>query len=138
MSAAQSEIRNPKAETLQPSGLDPLRTTWQLLTNVKFALVLVGLALSAGLIGVVLPQVPGPMRGNPPARSAWLELREQTYGPLTGTMDNLGLFDVFHSAWFNGLWVAIIVSVTVCSVSRFLPTWRSVQRPGRFVADSYF
>ena len=136
--ASESNVQSPSSGVLQPSGLDPLRTIWQLLTNVKFALVLVGLALSAGLIGVVIPQVPGPMRGNPAARSAWLELREQTYGPLTGVMDGAGLFDVFHSAWFNGLWVAIIVSVTVCSVSRFLPTWRSIQRPAHFVADGYF
>src|SRR6185436_1597345 len=82
--ASESNVQGPRSGVLQPSGLDPLRTIWQLLTNVKFALVLVGLALSAGLIGVVIPQVPGPMRGNPAARSAWLELREQTYGPLTG------------------------------------------------------
>ncbi len=78
------------------------------------------------------------MRANPAARSAWLELRRETYGPLTGPIDALGLFDVFHSAWFNGLWVLIIVAVTVCTVSRFRPTWRAVQHPQRTVADSYF
>lgn len=135
--ASQSQVQNPKSK-IEPSGLDPLRTLWDLLTNVKFALFLVGLALAAGLIGVVIPQVPGPMRGNPAARSAWMGLREQTYGPFTGTMDNLGLFDVFHTAWFNGLWVLIIVAVTVCTVSRFRPTWRAVQRPQLTVADAYF
>lgn len=134
---AASRAREPNAR-IEPGGLDPLRWAWQLLTNVKFALVLVGLALVAGMTGVVLPQVPGPMRANPAARSAWLELRRETYGPLTGPMDALDLFDVFHSAWFNGLWVLIIVAVTVCTVSRFRPTWRAVQRPHRIVADAYF
>lgn len=134
---AASRAREPNAR-IEPGGLDPLRWAWQLLTNVKFALFLVGLALVAGMIGVVLPQVPGPMRANPAARSAWLELRRETYGPLTGPMDALDLFDVFHSAWFNGLWVLIIVAVTVCTVSRFRPTWRAVQRPHRIVADAYF
>lgn len=134
---AASRANEPRAR-IEPGGLDPLRWAWQLLTNVKFALFLVGLALAAGIIGVVLPQVPGPMRANPAARSAWLELRRETYGPLTGTIDALGLFDVFHSAWFNGLWVLIIVAVTVCTVSRFRPTWRAVQHPQRTVADSYF
>ena len=135
---AQSKIQNPQSKIVQPGGLDPLRTLWDLLTNVKFALFLVGLALVAGLVGTVLPQVPGPMRANAPARSAWLELRRESYGPFTGTMDTLGLFDVFHSAWFNGLWVLIIIAVTVCTVSRFRPTWRSVQRPQMRVADAYF
>lgn len=137
MTAAPSGIEARKTE-LQPGGLDPLKTAWQLLTNVKFALLLVGVALGAGMVGVVLPQVPGPMRGNPAARSAWLEIRRETYGPLTDTMDALGLFDVFHSVWFNGLWMLIIVAVTVCTVSRFRPTWRSVQRPQVRVADGYF
>ena len=134
----QSKIQNPKSKMVRPSGLDPLRTLWELFTNVKFALVLVGSSLVAGLVGTVLPQVPGPMRGNAAARSAWLELRRESYGPFTGTMDQLELFDVFHSAWFNALWVVIIVSVTVCTVSRFRPTWRSVQRPQLQVADGYF
>ncbi len=137
MTAAPSEIGARDAE-LRPSGLDPFRTIWNLLTNVKFALLLVGTALAAGMIGVVIPQVPGPMRSNATARSAWLELRRDSYGPLTNPMDQLGLFDVFHSTWFNGLWVLIIVSVTVCTVSRFRPTWRSVQRPPISVGDSYF
>ncbi len=134
----KSEIRNPKSEMAPPSGLDPLRTIWNLLTNVKFALFLVGLALVAGLVGTVLPQVPGPMRGNPAARSAWMGLREKTYGSFTEPMDRLQLFDVFHSTWFNGLWAVIIVAVTVCTVSRFRPTWRSVQRPALTVSDAYF
>ena len=137
MTAAQSEMKRD-SRAIEPGGLDPLRTIWNLLTNVKFALFLVGTALMAGLVGVVIPQVPGPMRGNPTARSAWLELRRDTYGPFTDTMDSAGLFDIFHSAWFNGLWVLIIVAVTVCTVSRFRPTWRSVQRPQVRVGDGYF
>lgn len=128
----------PASPTIQPGGLDPLRWAWNLLTNVKFALVLVGTAAAAGFVGVVLPQVPGPMRSNAAARSAWLELRRDDFGRLTDPMDRLGLFDVFHSSWFNGLWVMIIVAVTVCTVSRFLPTWRSVHHPTKVVGDGYF
>jgi len=128
----------PVARPLRPGGFDPLRWAWQLLTNVKFALVLVGTAALLGLLGVVIPQVPGPMRGNAAAKSAWLELRRNDFGPFTGLMDRAGLFDVFHTTWFNGLWLLIIVAVTVCTVSRFQPTWRSVQRPTKRVGDAYF
>ncbi len=131
------EIR-PVARPVRSSNFDLLRWIWQLLTNVKFALLLVGTAAFAGLLGVVLPQVPGPMRNNAAAKSAWLELQRQDYGVFTNLMDSAGLFDVFHSVWFNGLWVLIIVAVTVCTVSRFRPTYRSVQRPTKIVADGYF
>ena len=123
---------------LKPGGIDPLRWLWQLLTNVKFALLLVSTAAFAGLIGVVVPQMPGPMRANPAARQAWLELRRNDYGAFTNMLERLGFFDVFHSAWFNGLWVLIIVAVTVCTVSRFRPTLRGVRHAPRTVGEAYF
>jgi len=109
-----------------------------LLTNVKFALFLVGLALVAGIVGTILPQVPAPMRDNFAARSAWIELQREDYGAFTDPMDRLQLFDIFHSAWFNGLWIVIIVAVTVCTVSRFRPTDRAARHPQKAVPDSYF
>jgi cytochrome c biogenesis protein len=109
-----------------------LRTAWQLLTNVKFALFR-WVAL-VGLIGTVIPWS-WPMRTRRPLRL--IELARHLR-PVHGPMDSLQLFDIFHSAWFNGLWVLIIVAVTVCTVSRFRPTWRSVQRPQLQVADGYF
>ncbi|MGE5596066.1 MAG: cytochrome c biogenesis protein ResB [Hyphomicrobiales bacterium] len=126
------------APTLQPGGFDPLRWAWKLLCNVKFALFLVGLAGFAGLMGVVLPQVPAPMRANPAARSAWIELRREDFGPLTGPMDRLELFDVFHAGWFYALWFLIIIAVTVCTVSRIRPTIRGVRHPHKTVSDRYF
>ena len=117
---------------------DPLRATWRLLTNVKFAVALVTMAVLASLLGVVLPQLPVEMRGNPPARSAWLELQREDFGWLTGVLDGLDLFDVFHSPWFLALWFVIVAAVTVCTISRFPPTWRSVQRPQLRVNERYF
>ncbi|MBI5949297.1 MAG: cytochrome c biogenesis protein ResB [Chloroflexi bacterium] len=128
----------PVAKASPGPGLDPFRAAWNLLTNVKFALLLVGTATAAGLVGVVIPQVPAPMRSNPAAKAAWLELQRHDYGSLTTSMDRLGLFDVFHTAWFNGLWIVIVAAVTVCTVSRFMPTARSVHRPPRTVGDGYF
>jgi cytochrome c biogenesis protein len=116
----------------------PFRWLWDLLTNVKFALVLVGTALGASFLGVLIPQMPGPMRANPAARSAWLELQREDFGALTTPMDRLALFEIFHSNWFIGLWVVIIAAVTVCTISRFRPTARSVHRPPRVVPDRYF
>jgi cytochrome c biogenesis protein len=120
------------------AGLNPFRLAWQLLTNVKFALLLVGLALLLSMVGVLIPQLPEEMRGNTAAESAWVELQRDTFGVFTDPMYRLDLFTVFRSWWFNGLWLLIIVAVTVCTVSRFRPTARSVRRPQREVPDSYF
>ncbi len=115
-----------------------LRIVWALLTNVKFALLLVGTATAASMIGVVVPQVPLEMRDNPAARSAWLELREEDYGVFADLMERFDLFDIFHSLWFVSLWAVIIVAVTVCAVSRLRPTWRNVEHPPLRVGDGYF
>lgn len=124
---------------IKPSGrLDPFHWVWALLCNVKFALGLVGLAGLAALVGIIVPQVPAPMRGNPAARQAWMKMRREDFGELTGIMDRFDLFDVFHAPWFYGLWVVIILAVTVCTVSRLRPTARSVHRPPRTVPDRYF
>lgn len=117
---------------------DPFHWVWALLCNVKFALLLVGLAGVAALVGVIVPQVPAPMRRNPAARQAWIEMRREDFGAFTGIMDGYDLFDVFHAPWFYGLWVLIILAVTVCTVSRFQPTARAVRRPPRAVPERYF
>ena len=133
--ATAGSIEQPAA---RDRGLDPFRSTWRLLTNVKFALVLVATAALVGMIGVVIPQLPAEMKGNPAAQSAWFALREQDFGGFTRPMDRLGLFDVYHQWWFYALWGVIITSVTVCTVSRIRPTVRSIHRPQRNVPNSYF
>jgi cytochrome c biogenesis protein len=120
------------------SRFDPFRRAWKLLTNVKFALLLVGVAALLSLVGVLIPQMPAEMQGSPAAQAAWLEGQRQDFGPFTRPMDRLELFNVFRSWWFNGLWMVIIAAVTVCTVSRIRPTARSVHRPQKVVADTYF
>jgi len=126
------------ARRLSGSSFDPFRLVWTLLCNVKFALLLVGIAGLACLLGVLLPQVPIPMRANPAARSAWLELQRQQFGPFTDIMNRWYLFDIFQAPWFYALWALIIVAVTVCTVSRFRPTARAVHHPQTIVPDRYF
>ena len=127
----------PATKAAAPA-FDPFRAVWRLFTNVKFAVALVALAVLASLLGIALPQLPAEMRGNPPARSAWLESQREDFGWLTGALDGLDLFEVFHSPWFLALWCVIVAAVTVCTVSRFPPTWRSVRRPPLRVGARYF
>ena len=118
--------------------LDPLRALWRLLTNVKFAMLLVATAAAVGMLGVLIPQLPAEMRGNPAAQSAWFALQRDDYGSFAEPMRRWGLFDIYRQWWFFALWGVIIASVTVCTVSRIRPTLRSIHRPQRQVPDSYF
>jgi cytochrome c biogenesis protein len=126
------------AATRPSRSFDPFLWLWRLLTSVRFALALIGFLALAGLLAVVLPQVPAPMEGNDVAISVWLDVREDTYGPFTQPMYRAGLFDVFSAWWFiASLWL-LVASVTVCTVNRFPSTWRNIRAPQQRVPESFF
>jgi cytochrome c biogenesis protein ResB len=117
---------------------NPLRAVWWLFTNLRFATILLVILCVVSLVGVLLPQIPSAMRGNPGLEAAWLEAKEDDFGFLTQPMDRLGLFDIFHAGWF-----AVLLGVTVAStgayvVSRVPGVWASITRPRKRVPDSYF
>lgn len=109
-----------------------------MLTSVRFALWLIGFLALSGLIGTLLPQIPVPMRGNAAAEQAWLALQEERFGIFTGLFYRLGLFNVFGAPWFIAGLALLVVTVTVCVVNRFPPTWRTVTRPPERVPDAFF
>jgi cytochrome c biogenesis protein len=111
---------------------------WRLLTSVRFAVFYIATLASFALLGVLIPQVPEPMRGNDAAIAAWLEAERGTFGPFTDTMQRLGLFQVFHAKWFLFALGFLVVNVTTCTFNRWSPTFRNVFRPPRRVPDSFF
>ena len=131
--ATQTAVR-PSA---QPA-FDPLRWLFRLLTSVRFALILIGFLALSALIGVLLPQVPSQMRGNAVAEAAWVDFQEGKFGFLTQPMFRLGLFTVFRSTWFVIGLATLVVSICVCTMNRFWPTWRNVTKPQARVPDDYF
>ena len=118
--------------------LDPFRATWRLFTNVRWAIGIIAFLALASLVGVVVPQVPAAVRGDAAAEGRWLDVQEGRFGFLTGGMNSLGLFDVFHAGWFIYALGLLVVSVAVCTASRLPPIWRSVNRPAKRVNDAYF
>jgi cytochrome c biogenesis protein ResB len=118
--------------------LDPFRATWRLFTNVRWAIGIIAVLALASLLGVVVPQVPGAVRGDVVAEGQWLAVQEDRFGFLTDPMNRVGLFDVFHARWFVYALGLLVVSVAVCTVSRFPSIWRSVTRPSKRVSDAYF
>lgn len=118
--------------------LDPFRATWRLFTSVRWAIGIIAFLAAAGLVGVLIPQVPLNVRGDPAAEAGWLAVQEGRFGFLTDAMDRLGLFDVFHAPWFVYALGLLVASVSVCTASRLPSIWRAVSRPRKRVNDSYF
>src|SRR3990170_3664560 len=118
--------------------LDPIRATWRLFTNVRWAIGIIAFLALASLVGVVVPQVPAAVRGDAVAEGRWLDVQEGRFGFLTGGMNSLGLFDVFHASWFIYALGLLVVSIAVCTASRLPPIWRAANRPPKRVSDAYF
>jgi cytochrome c biogenesis protein len=122
---------------LRWSDYDPLRLLWRGLVSVRFALGLIGFLALASFAGVVIPQLPIEMRGNPAAEASWLEFQRGRFGFLTDPMDALGFFQVFRSLWFVSGLALLVASVCVCTANRLPPIWRNVFRPQTRVPDEY-
>jgi cytochrome c biogenesis protein ResB len=118
--------------------LDPLRAVWRLFTSVRWALILLAFLALAGLLGVLLPQIPSTVRGDGAAVADWLDTQRGKFGVFTDPFYRLGFFDVFHARWFAAGLSLLVVSVTVCTANRFFPIWRTIRRPQRRVPETYF
>ena len=118
--------------------VDPFRAAFRLLTSVRFAMLNILAVAALAWVGVVLPQIPGYIRGSASMRAGWIAERRDELWPLTGPLDRAGAFDVFHSALFYGVFAVLLASVAVCSVSRIRPIWRSIRRPQVQVSERFF
>jgi cytochrome c biogenesis protein len=128
--------RKPAPRSWAP--FDPFRTIFKLLTSVRVALLLLAMVAIAALIGVIFPQAPDEIRAVPAAMDQYVQFQHGRYGVFTTPMRDLGFFNVFHTFWFNGLVLVLLLAVAVCTANRIPPIVRNVRRPIRRVNDRYF
>lgn len=117
--------------------INPLRAVWWLVTNVRFAIVLLVLLAMVSLLGVVIPQMPDNVRGDAAAESTWLDSQDGRFGFMVSPMNDAGIFDVFHQRWFGLMLAVTVVSTGAYVVSRFPGIWTSIRRPRKRVPDRY-
>ncbi len=108
------------------------RAIYGLLTSVRFAVVqIVALAL-AGIVGIVVPQLPGVAFRSPADLAEQMDILrarvEPSLGPgLTDLLATLGFFRVFSAWWFTALLALLAVSIVVCTLDRTPRLWRSAR-----------
>ncbi|MEL7561919.1 cytochrome c biogenesis protein ResB [Dehalogenimonas sp. 4OHTPN] len=97
-----------------------LNAVLRFFSSVRVALWIILLLAIVSLSGTLLRQMPPVVAADPELVQLWLEqVARPAYGGLTGVLDFLGLFDVFHSPVFLVLGSLLIVSITVCSLKRW-------------------
>jgi cytochrome c biogenesis protein len=94
---------------------DPLNSVWKFFVSVRLTIVLLLSLAITSIIGTIIPQ------NESPAEYA------QAFGEFGYRFfDLLGIFDMYHSWWFQALLLMLTVNVVVCSVDRLSTMWRVI------------
>jgi cytochrome c biogenesis protein len=93
-----------------------LRQAWREFRSMRTALVLLFALAAASIFGSLFPQRP-----ISPQRVEQYLLDHPAAGPV---LDRLGMFDVFGSAWYTAVYVALLAALVAC----LLPRTRSLVR----------
>jgi cytochrome c biogenesis protein len=115
-----------------------LKRLWTLLTRMRVAVwLLVALGIVC-LLGSLFPQMPPGARADPVLRSAWLMRAADKLGARAALYRALGLFDVFHSAWFYVPLGLVALSTLVCTLNRIGARWQAFARPRTQISERLF
>ena len=124
------DVRPPAA----PSGRSPprpglgdtLRQAWREYRSMRTALVLLVVLAAASILGSLFPQ-----EGLSPQR---VDQYFADHPALAPVLERLGLFDVFGSAWYMAIYLALLGALVACLVPRtraLVRVLRSRPAPGR-------
>jgi cytochrome c biogenesis protein len=122
---------------------------WRTLTSIPFAVAQIIVLAVAGLIGIMLRQIPSFALRDPTAYAQEVADLHVRYDPLTilglnigpamtDLFERLGFFRVFSAPWFTFLMTLLIVSIVVCTLDRTPRLWRAARHVRVAQPEPYF
>ena len=88
---------------------------WKFFCSVKLTIVLLLSLAATSIIGTLIPQNQNP------------QAYVNAFGPFKYQLFNtLGIFDMYHSWWFQGLLLLLTVNIVCCSVDRLKSSWKLI------------
>ena len=105
---------------------------------MRFAVLQISVLAVAGVFGTILKQMPSFALHDPVAYAEQMADIHTTYDPtsvlgvnvgpgMVDIFERLGLFRVFSAPWFVFLLTLLVVSITVCTLSRTPAIWRTAR-----------
>lgn len=112
---------------------DLLEKTWDFFASVPVAVVLIFVIAAASVAGSLIPQEGMYGDWRPPQ-----DFYPWKYGPVWGNfLFKTGMTRMYTSWWFMTMLFMLGASLVVCSLERFIPLWRAVQRPNPTPPESF-
>jgi cytochrome c biogenesis protein len=92
-----------------------LNKVWKFFASIKLTLVLLISLAATSVVGTLIPQNEDP--------TAYVQAFGQFLFQLFSV---LGLFDMYHSWWFQTLILLLTANIVVCSIDRLSATWKII------------
>ncbi len=116
-----------------------LRRAWLFLISMRTGLWIILVLGILTLVGTLLMQVDPEIRADQQAYQQWLAgAPTQRYGGWTTVLSSLGLFHVFSTWYFQGLFALLSLSILACSINRAPRLWRVATRPRTSMSEAFF
>ena len=88
--------------------------------SVKLSVVLILVLSGLGLIGIIFPQIPSSLSDYSDGYTWWINnIAYEQFGIYANAIGFLGFFDIFHSIWFFGTVLLLMLNILFCSISRY-------------------
>lgn len=115
-----------------------MKTLIRILRSIRLAIGLILVLAIVSLIGIFIPQIPPELSASPEGYAWWIEnVAYGELGELVYMLGPLGLFRIFHSFWFIGASVLLMLNILVCSICR-VGTLRTGSRKAVVNSDADF
>lgn len=104
----------------------PIDRAWELLISLKLAITVLILLATASIFGTIIEQ------------NQSIEKYSQVYEDwLVKILNSTGMFDMYHSLWFNGLLVLFTVNLTCCTIDRLPRVLKIVRNPKKIFDEQF-
>lgn len=120
MSVAEETITNRVSEKPQPKTAPLLNRVLDFLSSVRFGVVLLCVLVLMSLVGMLIIQQN--VNGFDAYYASLTPAEKMVYG-------SLGLFDIYHSWYFNFLLLILSLNIVLASIDRFPSAWAYVKKP---------
>lgn len=123
-----AEHSEPKQIPQQPASASIMERGLELLSSVRFGILLLVLLVVACMMGMLIMQQS-------------VDGFDKYYAELTPSQKllygSLSLFDIYHAWYFNALLVILSLNIVLASIDRFPKAWTFVSRPKLDASATY-